>query len=118
MLADQHRSASTTSNARFTFRHRANLRGGEECLGSIGIEERSQVRIPTHDLRDVESTNSHVLEEPDNLSLSVRNPLLDEWQAPFAIDRVERLKYQTIAPLAALAWNQRDKDIVIPGFTG
>ena len=64
ILADQRRSTSTTSNAGVTFRLRPNPPGGKQCLGSIGIEERSQVGIPTHDLVNVERTNSHILKKP------------------------------------------------------
>src|SRR5215213_8485848 len=117
-VADQRRSSSTTSKVGIMFHLSVDLSSGKQRIGSIGVEERSQFRIPTHDFRQVECANPHVLKETNDLFLSFRNPRLDEWQAPLAIDRVERLKYQSVALLAARTWNHRDEHIVVPGLTG
>src|SRR5829696_8094777 len=117
-LADQRRSVSTTSTAWFGFRLGHNLGRGTQGLGRVCIEKRSQIGVPPAELGDVQGTNSHLLEEGNDLFFPLYDPLLDERQALFAIDCVERLEDQTVAPLPTLSWNERDQDVVIARLIG
>src|SRR5918994_7706097 len=93
-LADQHRSASTTSNIRVRFRQCIYFGRDAQPLWGVDIEERPQVGIPKRDVRDVERANPHVRKEANDLFFPLRNLLFDERQATLAIDRVKCLEHQ------------------------
>jgi len=92
--------------------------GSQQCFRSIGIEERPQVGIPTHYFRSIKRANPHVLEETNDLLLSIRKSPLDEWQALLAVDCVKGLEHKTISPLSAFTRNQWDKHVIAPGLFG
>src|SRR5688500_16573186 len=96
LTADQSRSDTKTSIIGVMFRQRADFGRDPQRLSRVGVEERPQVGITTDNLRDVECANPYVLEESDDLFISFRNPLFDEWQTALTIDRMQGLEDHSV----------------------